>query len=220
MLRPPPGYCIPNGIRPAVASADAAQIRQRLGIPDDAKVVLQVARLQRTKGQDLLLKAAPLVLQSVPDAYFLICGYEQRSPEYKAELETDIRSLGIQKSAQVISYPGPIGDIWAMATLHAHPTRLDSSPISILEAMSLGIPSVTTRIGGIPELVADSETGIVVAPDRVTELAGAIVKLLSDPDSRTRLGAKARDLYTRKHTPAAMAAATERVFNSVLRDGA
>jgi len=83
--------------------------------------------------------------------------------------------------------------------------------------MSAGIPSVTTRVGGIPELVVDGETGVILAPEDETVLADALINLLTDDEKRVRLGSNARDRYRRAHTPAIMAEGIEEVFEFVLR---
>lgn len=215
MWRPPRGVCIPNGIRVPEAQRSAVEMRRELKLPDDAVVVGQVARIQRIKGQDLLLRAMAPLLRERPKLYVLLCGYRQQAHQYQQELDEILASEGIGQRVRMVSYPGPIGDIWGVIDIHAHPTRQDSSPIAILEGMALGRPAVTTTIGGIPELVSDGETGRVVAPEDVAALGAALRGLLDDPRTAAALGQAAKARYLARHQPAAMARATEALYASV-----
>jgi glycosyltransferase involved in cell wall biosynthesis len=218
LILPPPGYCIPNGIEPPRSERSREEMATEIGIPSGARVVAQIARLQPTKGQDLLLEAAPLVLAQQPDAFFLVVGYSghtQVALDYRDRLDRIVKTKGVGDRVRIVSYPGSIGDIWSLVDVHAHPTRLDSSPISLLESMSLGKPAVTSRIGGIPELVVDGETGIILPPNDTRALANAILRLLQDPGEAARLGRNARQRYEAGYTPGVMARRIEDVFEQV-----
>lgn len=213
---PPRGALVPNGIAAPAARRTRADMAAELGLPADVPIVGQVARLQPFKGQHLLIRAAPRILERVPDAHFVICGYAQLSSDYRSRLEADIARLGLRDRVRVVSYPGPVGDIWTLIDVHAHPTLLDSSPIAILEGMALGRPVVTTAVGGIPELVADGETGRVLPPDRPDLLAEAVADLLTDPETARRFGRAARARYEARHRPERLADGMEQVFRQAL----
>lgn len=219
MWRPPRGVCIPNGITAPTAVRSAAALRAELKLPDDAVVVGQIARIQRIKGQDLLLRAMAPLLRERPNTYVLLCGYRQQAQQYQRELDAILAAEGIAERVRMVSYPGPIGDIWGVIDIHAHPTRQDSSPIALLEGMALGRPAVTTEIGGIPELVIEGQTGRVVAPDNVAALTAALRGLLDDPAAAAALGQAARERYLARHQPEAMARATEALYASVFERG-
>ena len=215
MVRPPPGYNIPNGVVPPAPSRPAAEVRAALDIPADARVVGQVARLQHIKGQDLLLQAAPRVLAAHPDVIFLLVGYRQLAADYQAGLDRLVEQHGLQDRVRFVSWPGPVGDVWQIIDVHAHPTRRDSSPMALMEGMSLGRPAVTTKIGGIPEIVTNEETGLVIAPDDVDALAGALLRLLGDEALARRLGQAAHARYLARHQPATMARAIEALYRQL-----
>lgn len=218
MVFAPPGYCIPNGIEPPRAQRRAAELAAELGIPPQAKIVAQIARLRPYKGQHLLLEAASTVLAQEPEAFFLVIGYpgnDKGGLEYLDRLKQMIERQGIGDRVRIVSYPGSIGDIWSLVDIHAHPTLLDSSPIALLEGMSLGKPAVTTRIGGIHELVIDGETGIILPPGDGNALASAILRLLQHPDEAARLGRNAQRRYEAGYTPNIMARRIEDLFEQV-----
>ncbi|MBM4393901.1 MAG: glycosyltransferase family 4 protein, partial [Deltaproteobacteria bacterium] len=113
-------------------------------------------------------------------------------------------------------WPGPIGDVWSALDLHAHPTRYDSSPIAIAEAMSLGLPSVATDVGGIGELISDTRTGRLLPADVDSErLAGCLAELLDSEPTRRAFGLAARARYEARHSPRALAAGMEDVYLEV-----
>jgi glycosyltransferase involved in cell wall biosynthesis len=218
MFRPPAGYCIPNGIEPPRAQRPKEELLIELGIPSKAKIVSQIARIQPYKGQDLLLEAASVVLAQEPDAFFLLSGYpayDRAGLDYLDRIKQMVAARGLGDRVRIISYPGSIGDIWSLVDIHVHPTSLDSSPMALLEGMSLGKPAVTTRVGGIHELVIDGETGIVLPRSDAGLLASSILRLLQNPNEAARLGQNALRRYAASHTPRIMARHTEDVFERV-----
>ena len=218
MFLPPPGYCVPNGIEPPRAQRSKEELLVELGIPSNAKIVSQIARIQPYKGQDLLLEAASVVLAQEPDAFFLLSGYpgyDRVGLDYLDRIKQMVAARGIGDRVRIISYPGSIGDIWSLVDIHVHPTSLDSSPIALLEGMSLGKPAVTTRVGGIHELVIDGETGIVLPRSDAGLLASAILGLLQNSNEAARLGRNALQRYAAGYTPQIMARRTEDVFDRV-----
>jgi glycosyltransferase involved in cell wall biosynthesis len=217
MVLPPPGYCIPNGIEPPRAERSSEELAAELGIPPQARIVAQISRIKPYKGQHLLLEAASMVLAQEPNAFFLLSGYpnDQAGLDYRDRLKQMVAAQGIGDRVRIVSYPGSVGDLWSLVDVHAHPTLLDSSPIALLEGMSLGKPAVTTRIGGIHELVVDGETGIVLPPGNASALATAILRLLQNPDEAARLGQNAKRRYEAGYTPQIMASRTEDLFEKV-----
>lgn len=218
MLSPPPGFNIPNGVVPPAPTRAAEALRAELGLPAGARVVGQVARLQHIKGQDLLLQAAPRLLAVHPDVHLLLVGYRQLAVEYQAGLDRLVEQHGLRDRVHFVSYPGPIGDVWQLIDVHAHPTRRDSSPMALMEGMSLGKPVVTTKIGGIEEIVTNEETGLVIAPNDVDALGTALIRLLSDEALARRLGQAAFARYQARHRPETMARAIERLYREVHAD--
>ena len=112
-------------------------------------------------------------------------------------------------------WPGPVGDLWPLIDIHAHPTRQDSSPIALMEGMSLGKPVVTTRIGGIHEIISHEETGLLIPPDDVEALTQSLARLLGDPAWAQRLGAAAQARHRAHYAPAVMARGQEAVYDTV-----
>jgi glycosyltransferase involved in cell wall biosynthesis len=202
---------VPNGMEPPVASLDRQSVRASLGLPTTPgiRVVAQVGRLVPFKGHRVFLDAASRVARVVPDVYFLLCGYPGMDRGYVAELHAYARALGVSERVRIMGYPGPIGDVWNAVDLHVHASLFDSSPLSIHESMALGLPAVVTAVGGIPEVVSDGVTGLVVPPGDAAALTSGLLRLLGDPRLAQRLGAAARRRHRQWHRPEIMTRALE-----------
>jgi len=192
-------------------------MRKAIGLPEDPRVriVAQIATLLPTKGQDVLLEAARIVLDRESHVAFLLLGYRRGGSSYADDLEKQARRLGISDRVRICAYPGTIGDVWSVVDIHTHPTQLDSLPQAIMEAMSLGLPSIVTTVGGIPTMVDHDRTGLIVPPRDPVALAEGLLRLLREPETASRLGRAARDRYRQRYTTAAMTSALENLFAGV-----
>jgi len=218
---------IPNGVPPPAPSCPAAETRKALGLPDGerVRVVGQIGGLVPYKGYPVLLRAAKAVLERRSDVFFLLVGFERPQSGYAEQLRRMAAELGIASHVRVVSYPGPIGDIWSVIDIHAHASLLDSLPNAIIEGMALGRPSVVTAVGGIPDAVEHGQTGLVVRPDCPEDLADALVGLLDDPERAQCLARAANQRYWERYRPETMTRRLEQLFESVggrmhERDGA
>jgi glycosyltransferase involved in cell wall biosynthesis len=219
LWRPHPrSVVIPNGIPLPAVTRGNAEMRAELGIPADpgVRVVGQVSRLVRHKGQRDLLRAARTILAEFPDTWFVLTGYAGEDPPYLEELWAEARELGIDQRLRIVSWPGPIGDIWELLDIHVHASVEDSLPIAITEGMAFGKPAVVTDVGGVREMVTHEETGLVVPMHDPDALAAGVLRLLRDPETGCRLGAAAKARYLSRHRPELMTRAIEGVFLDVL----
>jgi glycosyltransferase involved in cell wall biosynthesis len=157
-------------------------------LPHGAPVVGNVAALAAHTGQKHLVAAAKLVLRDVPDARFLIVG----EGELKDQLERQIKNLALERHVFLTGFrPDAVGlmksfDIFAMSSV------TEGLGSAVLEAMTCGRAVVSTRAGGLPEVVIDGETGLLVPPHDEPALARALVDLLRDPVRREAMGATGR----------------------------
>jgi glycosyltransferase involved in cell wall biosynthesis len=210
---------IPNPIFPPLTLKPSSEMRNLLGLPQDPKVrvIGQVSRLVPLKGHNVLLAAARLVLHEERDTAFLLIGYDEEAGSYKRRLELEAASLGIADRVRIVSYPGPIGDVWKVIDIHAHASLVDSLPSAIIEGMSLGKPAVVTSVGGIPEVVENSKTGLLVPPGDSEALAKALLRLLREPESAKKLGDEARRRYEELYRPEIVTRKLENLFEDLIR---
>lgn len=160
------------------------------GRPATVPTILYVGRLVPEKGQAVLLEAVARLREEGRDVRVKLAG----EGELRPHLEELCREAGIDDR---VAFLGPVSqerirDLYAEAAIFCLPSFAEGVPVVLMEAMAMGLPVVTTRIAGIPELVEDGVGGVVVAPGRADELAGRIAALLDDPDRRVELGAGGR----------------------------
>jgi glycosyltransferase involved in cell wall biosynthesis len=177
-----------------IDSASVAQwgapddVRAELGLPEAAPVVGTVANFKVGKGHMQLLDAAAAVRRSVPDVRFVVVGQGVLEPQVRRRAT----QLGLDGTVTFTGYREDATRIMGAFDLLAIPSQYDGLSIALLEAMSLGKPSVLTRVGGNPEVVEDGEHGLVVPPENPNALAEGIVALLGDSALRGRMGEAAR----------------------------
>lgn len=165
----------------------------RAGRQDDRFSLLFCGRLNgphREKGVDVLLKAMPFIVQK-HNVVLRIAGTGPRVDEYKSLVE----SLGLAEFVRFLGFVehGELPQIYSAADLVVVPSRRENFPLVCIEAMARCLPVVSTRAGGIPEVVEDGVTGVLVAPDNPHALAGAINSLLADRDRMKAMGVKGRE---------------------------
>lgn len=168
---------------PDVPRHDRRAARRALDIADDATVVLCLARMVDQKRHDLLLAAWPRVAVSLgEDAVLLLAG---DGPTRDA-LEVQARDSGAEASVRFLGARPDPDRLLAAADVLVLPTDWEGLPISLLEAMSVGIPVVVSRVGGVVETLGDAVR--LVEPGSIEALADALITLLGDPAERDRLG--------------------------------
>jgi glycosyltransferase involved in cell wall biosynthesis len=206
---------VPNGVYQPVTTETSASMRKKLGLPDDPqiRIIGQVSRLLPLKGHPVLLDAARIVLSRYPQAAFLLCGFAQ-DPAYREKLQRQADELRIADRVRIVSYPGAIADVWAAIDIHVHASLIESLPVAIAEGMSLGKPAVVTNAGGIPEMVEDGKTGLVVPTGQSAALAEALLRVLTEPQLARRLGEQARRRYEELGKPERMARSLEDLFEA------
>ncbi|MCW3477818.1 glycosyltransferase family 4 protein [Limobrevibacterium gyesilva] len=180
---------IGNGRDPARFHPDPqarAAIRAELGVPEDRVVVVAVSRLVRHKGHPELLAAMRDV-----DAELWVVG-ERLESDHGEDLEPYFAAAGLGERLRRLRYREDIPAILAASDIFALPSHFEGLPMSVIEAMLTGLPVIATNIRGPREQVVDGETGLLVPPMRVPELAAALRRLAADPGLRARMGAAGR----------------------------
>ncbi len=209
---------IQNGVPPATSELGREEARARLGLPSDPTipVIGQISRIIPRKGYETLLDAARLVLDQRPDVAFVGVGFVAENREFLNQLNASAKLLGIADRVRLLSYPGPIGDVYAAIDIFAHLSTEDSSPTAIHENMSVGRPAVITSLPGNLEIAEDRVDALLVPPGDPERAAAAMLELLGDSALANRLGVAARQRYEERHRPEMMAAAHESLFRRLL----
>ena len=167
--------------------------------------VLYMSNLIRGKGYRDLLAAVPAVASAHPALRVRFAG-EWSSDREREEVRAEIARLGIGNHVRFVSSATGLrkAELFRGARIFVFPpTAVEGQPVVILEAMSHGLPVVTTPLGGIRDIVVENETGLFVPPSRPAALAAAIRSLLEDAPLRARLGEAGQRRYQRHHGPIA-----------------
>lgn len=210
-----------NGVDAAFfAGADGESVRAELGVAAGETVVGMVGRLDPWKGHRELLEAAaqieaPAVFWIVGDVTF--GSAQQRLADYKASLERLTTELGISDRVRFLGRRDDMPRVMAALDVLVHPSN-EPEPFgrSIAEAQAGGKAVIGTRAGGIPELIDEGETGLLVAPGDSGALAAAIRRLLDDPALRERMGRRARERAQERFTVARHVASVQAVYDELL----
>jgi len=186
---------------------------------DDGYTILTVATMQQRKGQLHLVEALARVRRDVPGAR-LVCLGKVLEPDYDAAVRRRIAELGLRDAVDLVGFVSDRELDQALRTcaVFTLASLEESSPVSIAEAMTLGKPVVATRVGGVPDLVTEGETGYLVDHGDVARTAEALVQLLTDPDLRGRLGARAAARARLDFHPEAVARRTLAVYQQIVEE--
>lgn len=205
---------IPNAVdRSDFESAlDRDAARDRLGLPRDAVIACVVGRLSHEKGQDLALQALARVRA---EGHALTLALAGDGPD-REKLESLARELSLGDSVRFLGHQRQVGVVYKAADLLVMPSRSEAMPNALLEAMTLGLPVVATRVGGVPEVTDEGVMALVVDPESAPALAAAIVETLTQPEARARRVEVARDAAADRHDPGRRAARYVGLWESVL----
>lgn len=187
-----------DGLPRVPERAERGAARAALGIETDRFVVALLGRISDWKGQDVLARA--LAEPELEDAVALIAGTPWPGAERPLHRLEDLRDqLGLGDRLRVLGFvPGVEAVLGAADAVAVPSTRPDPFPNSALEAAAAGLPVVAAAHGGLPEMIRDDETGLLVEPGDHVELARALSSLAEDPARAKRLGdAAAADVAAR-----------------------
>ena len=200
---------VPNGLScETVSPEDAAVLRAEFRIAPYAPLLVCVARLEAEKGIASLLAAFRAVGERVLDARLLVVGEGSQ----RQGLEAEARELGIARAVQFAGFREDARTAIAAADVFVLPSPAEPFGLVLLEAMALGKAVVAMNAGGPREIVVMGETGLLVPPDDPAALAEGLVRLLSAPGERQRLGDGGRRRYEEHFTTQRMADATRQVY--------
>jgi glycosyltransferase involved in cell wall biosynthesis len=205
---------VPSGVDLSryVADPGAAGLRAELGIPADSLLVGTVAILRRKKGHAELLEAVPQVLARFPNAHFVFAG----DGAQKENLETRIAELGLGGHVHLLGLRRDVVNVLHSLDLFVLPTHQEALGTAFMEAGAMGLPTVATRVDGVPEVVADGVTGLLVPVNDSPAIARAIIELLADPARRQAMGTAARMRIQERYSREVMVAGMVDLYRRLL----
>ena len=205
-----------NSIRPQppASEADAQSIRSKLGIADNERVILSVGRLSKEKAHIDLLAAFKRLRETNPEinCKLIIAG---DGPE-RARLEAAAESFGLKERIVFTGQVRNVQTFYAAADVFALPSHSEGSPNVLLEAMAAQLPIVATAVGGVPEIVEDNVSALLVPSNDSPALAVTISRLLTDSELARRLTTNASALVITKHSPEQYVRSLVEIYQAVI----
>ena len=204
-----------NGVDPSafLLQPDRTKVREELGIVS-GPVLITIARLTEAKGHRYLLQALPRLLETWPQLCCLFVG----EGELHDTLQRMAMDLGVERSCRFVGIREDIVEILAAADVVVLPSLSEGFPFVLLEALAMGCPVVASQVNGVPELIEDHKTGLLVPPRDPQALATAIREVLSDSTAASKMGAAGRAVVQERFTVDHMVANTTAIFDAAMQD--
>ena len=158
--------------------ANKSQVREELGIPDEATCFVSVGRAEHQKGFDLLLKAFHILLANTSNIYLLIVGDGSQLPK----LNEMVRQLGIEKQVRLLGYKSDPFKYLVASNVYISSSRYEGLPLAMIEAMSIGLPVIGFSVSGVKDVIQHLENGVLVNKIDELELSECITKCLENPE--------------------------------------
>lgn len=195
-------------------SRSASEIRAEHGLPADVPLVGMVARLAPQKGILEFVRTARIVTDIYPSVAFVLAG---DGPLAQDAVDLS-RELGLGHQLHLLGHIDWARELIASLDLLVISSLSEGSSVVAMEAMALSKPVVATAVGGVPEVVAGGETGILVPPGDVEALAGAIIDVLRDPARAQEMGERGQQRAVRQFDISDMIERTKAVYADIMRE--
>jgi len=191
-------HIIPPGVDTDLFSTGSVKsnARQELGISQKAPVIGMVACLRGEKGHRILIEAARVVLCFYPEARFLLVG----SGQTEEALHKLVSRWTMKGHFIFTGYRPDVPPLLAAMDIFVLPSLRETMPISLMEAMAMEKPVIASRVGGIPEVLTNKETGLLVPPGDSAALADGILYLLSHPSLAQEWGKNGRRVIEERYS--------------------
>jgi len=190
-----------NAIRPLASpkAADIESLRQRYGLTEKEKIVLSIGRLSKEKAHIDLIDAFSKLCENNPDlhARLIIVG---DGPE-RERLHAAASASACRERISFVGQVGGVEPFYAIADVFVLPSHSEGSPNVLLEAMAAEVPVVATSVGGVPEIVGNEASALLIPVNDPAAMALAIGRLLNDRSLANRLTSVASGLIRRNHSP-------------------
>jgi glycosyltransferase involved in cell wall biosynthesis len=189
-------------------------LRTRLNLPDSAWLVGSLGRFTRWKGQGLFLRIAEEYIRRNPRAHFALIGHAFNEDQpFERELREFVRIRGLRERIHFVPFQRDVTVALSDLDVLLH-TSEKPEPFGrvIIEAMSVGVPVIAARDGGVPEIITEGHDGLLATPGSLNEYLAAMDRLLLDETLRARLSEAARETVARRFSVKRVGAEFERLF--------
>jgi len=189
------------------------EMRRRFA-PNGERLIMHVSNFRKVKNLPVIVDVFHEVRKHVPSRLVLIGDGPEREPT-----ERRVADLGIGDDVQFLGDQEHIAGVLPAADVFLLPSGHESFGLAALEAMACGVPVVGSRIGGLPEVIVDGETGYLCSPDDIPCMTSLVVGLLTDEAQRVRMGASSRERAVREFALPAIVGQYVDVYRRIIDEG-
>jgi len=201
-----------NGVYPLEYNEDVETIKTRFAVKNE-KVISIVARLEDIKGHDYFIECADMLLKRGNDYKFFIAG----TGSYEEHLKLKVKKLGRENDIIFTGFLDDVDNLLRITDLQVNASYgTEATSLSLLEGMSLGIPSVVSDFGGNPGVASNGINGLIVNQKDAKALADAIEIILNNKDFYDKLSKGSKQIFNERFTAERMTKNTENVYKSVI----
>lgn len=187
-------------------------LKRELGLKSDAPIVGVTARLGPEKGHTYLIEAACIVKKNIPNVVFILAG----DGSQREQLERYVRKMNLAANFKFLGFRKDIIPITHIYDVSVLPSKYESLPYALIEAMACSKPVIGTRVGGVPEIIENAKTGYVVEPRSPVTLADAITGLLTNQEKARQMGTAGRQRVERLFQQDRMVKETLTLYDQLL----
>lgn len=210
---------IHDGLVGDPARAERAAARGALGIDSDGPAIGLMGRISDWKGQDVLVRALADPVLAERGVLAVFAGEVWPGAEERLESVLELAEvLGVRERVKLVGFRQDLENVLGACEVIAVPsTHPDPLPNAAIEAAAAGCAVIASANGGLPEILKDRRTGLLVPPGDASALAHAAARLIDDPPLRAELGAAAREDVRERFAPARLLERVQDLYDSVLR---
>jgi glycosyltransferase involved in cell wall biosynthesis len=196
----------------AAVKSDSAPLRAELEMTSRHLMIVQVARLNRLKDHATGIRAMAELARDFPDARLVLVGDGEERPK----LEALVAALGLKNIVLFAGLQRDVAGWLAAADVFLLTSISEGIPLTLLEAMAASLPCVSTRVGGVPEVIVDGETGFLAEASNPASVAACLRALLTDAELRRRMGVAGKERAWAEFDARAMHRDYNRIFSEML----
>lgn len=186
--------------------------RKALNIQTNKQIIGFVGRLEEQKAPDVFIKALAQVVQARQDVHAIVVG----DGHLRTSIEALSRQLKIENNVSFLGWRNDIPELFSVMDVFCLPSRWEAFGIVFAEASVMGVPVVATRVEGIPEVVLDGGSGILVDKDSPVQIAEALLEILSAPDLGKEMGRRGKEHVLKHFTIESMVDSHARLYEELL----
>lgn len=199
--------------KPVATTAEERRARRaELGALDSDMVLINVARFYPEKAHEVLLEGFRIMRVKEPRLKLWLLGV---GPD-EGRVRALSAGLGLDDSVRFLGFRSDLEHVLSLADIMVHPSHMEGVPLAVLSGLAAGLPVVATAVGGLPEVVRNGESGILIPPGQPETLASAVLGLVADEAQRSNLGARARRFIEEEYSLDAAARRVTGLYKEML----